>query len=494
MAQILDMPRLSDTMKEGVLRKWLKNEGDRLAPGDVIAEVETDKATMDFEAFDEGVLLKRLIGNGDAVPVGAPVAIVGKAGEDVAAALAEAKSRSGASPPPAKDKPAATAKDAPHAAPARHEPSPATRANGPPESSKPGTESPGRVVASPLARRLATDLGVDLRMVEGSGPGGRIVERDVRAAADDGPAPASARLPADARPAPSSARAAPAPAARSALSRPLPPSRRRELLQQEPAAPAPSAARPAAKGLPERIVPERRVEARPAASPPSDDQAIPLSPMRKTIARRLLESKTTVPHFYVTADADMDAAMSFREQVAEIHGARLSVNDLILKAAALALRRVPEANASFGDDAIVRHARVDVGIAVAIDDGLVTPVIRDADRKTLGQIANQARELAARARDRKLRPEEMTGATFTVSNLGMFGVREFAAIINPPEGAILAVGTVRREPVVRGDAVVIGQRMSLTLSCDHRVIDGAIGARLLQALVQILERPISLAF
>jgi pyruvate dehydrogenase E2 component (dihydrolipoamide acetyltransferase) len=246
--------------------------------------------------------------------------------------------------------------------------------------------------------------------------------------------------------------------------------------------------------LPAQLIPERRTEARPAAAPPSDDVVKPLSMMRRTIAARLLEAKTTVPHFYLTADVDMDAAMEFREQVAQVHGAKLSVNDLVLKACALAMRRIPEANASFTEEAIIQHARVDIGMAVAIEDGLITPVIRDADKKTIGQIASEAREMAGRARERKLRPDEYTGATFSVSNLGMFGIRDFAAIINPPEGAILAVGTVRKEPVVKDNKIGIGQRMSITLSCDHRVIDGALGAKVLQAIVGILEKPISLAF
>jgi pyruvate dehydrogenase E2 component (dihydrolipoamide acetyltransferase) len=243
-----------------------------------------------------------------------------------------------------------------------------------------------------------------------------------------------------------------------------------------------------------QLVPDRRTEARPSAPPPVGDLERPLSMMRRTIARRLVESKTTIPHFYLTADANMDAAMEFRKQVTEVHGTKLSVNDLVLKAVALALRKVPEANASFTGEAIVQHARVDLGMAVAIEDGLVTPVIRDADKKTLGQIANEAKELATRARDRKLRPEEMTGGTVSVSNLGMFGITAFSAIINPPEAVILAVGMVRKEPVVKDDQVVIGQRMSLTLSCDHRVVDGAVGARLMQAIVAVLERPITLAF
>jgi len=477
-AQILDMPQLSDTMKIGVLQKWRKNEGDKVSPGEVLAEVETDKAVMDFEAFDEGVLLKRLITDGASVPVGTPIAIIGKAGEDVAKLIEEAKARSSgggakaaakapepakpaAAPAPAKPAPApangqgaaaAAAKPAPAPAP-RRAPAPAPAAQAAPAA---GT----KVLASPLARRLATDLGIDLRNVQGTGPGGRIVERDVKAAADGGANGAAATDWHAAEEAP------------------------------QTSAPRVSAAAP----LPAQIVPDRRTEARPAATVPAEDIVKPLSMMRRTIAERLLVAKTTVPHFYLTADIDMDAAMEFREQVAQVHGAKLSVNDLVLKACALALRKVPEANASFTEEAIIQHARVDIGMAVAIEDGLITPVIRDADKKTIGQIGTEARELAARARDRKLKPEEYTHATFSVSNLGMMGIRDFAAIINPPEGAILAVGTVRKEPVVKDGKIVIGQRMSVTLSCDHRVIDGALGAKLVQAIVAILEKPISLAF
>jgi pyruvate dehydrogenase E2 component (dihydrolipoamide acetyltransferase) len=463
MAQILDMPQLSDTMKIGVLRKWRKNEGDKMVPGELLAEVETDKATMDFEAFDEGVLLKRLIADGASVPVGSPIAIIGKAGEDVTALIEEAKARSAggaakpapakaAAPAPAAKPVPASAANGPAAAPAKAVPAPAPRLVAP------AAAPAGKVLASPLARRLATDLGIDLRGVTGTGPGGRIVERDVKAAADGGGAKIDGHA----------AEEAPATAS----------------------APRASAAVP----LPAQLVPDRRTEARPAAPPPAEDVVKPLSMMRRTIAERLLQSKTTIPHFYLTADIDMDAAMEFREQVAQVHGAKLSVNDLVLKACALAMRRLPEANASFTEEAIIQHARVDIGMAVAIDDGLITPVIRDADKKTIGQIATEARELAGRARERKLRPEEFTGATFSVSNLGMLGIKDFCAIINPPEAAILAVGTVRKEPVVKDDKVVVGQRMSITLSCDHRVIDGALGAKVLQAIVGILERPISLAF
>jgi pyruvate dehydrogenase E2 component (dihydrolipoamide acetyltransferase) len=471
MATILDMPQLSDTMKIGVMRKWRKNEGDKISPGEVLAEVETDKATMDFEAFDEGVLLKRLITDGSSVPVGTPIAIIGKAGEDIAALIEQAASRAGgkaaaktapapAAAPTAQAAPAAPA-PAPKAAPA---PVPVPKAAAP----RAAAPAPAKVLASPLARKLATDLGIDLRSIQGSGPQGRIVERDVKAAAQGGSA------------------AAPAVDWHAA----------EEVPQSTPPTAAFASAPPvaAAAPLPAQIVPERRAEARPAAAPPAGDIVKPLSMMRRTIATRLVEAKSTIPHFYLTADVDMDAAMEFREQVAQVHGAKLSVNDLVLKAAALAMRRVPEANASFTEEAIIQHARVDIGMAVAIEDGLITPVIRDADKKTIGQIASEAREMAKRARDRRLKPDEYTGATFSVSNLGMMGIRDFQAIINPPEGGILAVGTVRKEPVVKGDKIVIGQRMSMTISCDHRVIDGALGAKVLQTIVGILEKPMSLAF
>jgi pyruvate dehydrogenase E2 component (dihydrolipoamide acetyltransferase) len=495
MAQILDMPQLSDTMKVGVLQKWRKNEGDSVEPGEVIAEVETDKAVMDFEAFDKGVLLKRLIADGASVPVGTPIAIIGKAGDDIAALIEEAKSRAGGAKPAAKAEapnPAAAPApkaEAPKAAPAAR-PAPAP-ANGQVAAARPAAPRAapaaaaptGKVLASPLARRLATDLGIDLRSVRGTGPGGRIVERDVKtASADMGTLEGSPIPPAMDYAGQSPASSTPGGAASN--------------VDWHAAEEAPSTAprASAAAPLPAQLVPERRTEARPAAPPPADDVVKPLSMMRRTIATRLLESKTTIPHFYLTADVDMDAAMEFREQVAQVHGAKLSVNDLVLKACALAMRRIPEANASFTEEAIIQHARVDIGMAVAIEDGLITPVIRDADKKTIGQIAAEAREMAGRARERKLRPEEFSGATFSVSNLGMMGIRDFAAIINPPEGAILAVGTVRKEPVVKGDKIVVGQRMSITLSCDHRVIDGALGAKVLQAIVGILEKPISLAF
>lgn len=465
MAQIIEMPKLSDTMTEGVLRKWHKNEGDKISAGDLLAEIETDKATMDFESFDSGVLLKRLVPDGTTVPINAPIAIFGAAAEDISSLLvdAQARSKGGGGAPAAKSTPVPAASPAAAPPPPAAHPAPAPR----PSPLVPSTPaSDGKVLASPLARKIAAEYGVDLRSVHGSGPGGRIVERDVRARSNSA-RPESATAPAMSYPPP--APAAPAP-----------------LDADVPRADA-SLAHP--------LLPERRQESRPVGwIVPGQDQVIPMTLMRKTIARRLVESKTQIPHFYLTADADMENAVAFREQVKEVHGAKLSINDLIIKASALALRRMPECNAAWSDEGIVRLARVDIGMAVAIEDGLLTPVIRSADVKTLGQIASEAQDLAKRARDRKLKPEDMTGSTFSISNLGMMGIKEFAAIINPPEAAILAVGTVRKEPVVKDGQIVIGQRMSLTLSCDHRVIDGALGAKLLSTIISILEHPITLAF
>ena len=463
MAQILNMPRLSDTMSEGRLIKWHKKEGDKIAPGDVLAEVETDKANMDFESFDDGVLLKILIGDGQTAPVGGPVAIIGKAGEDVSELLAKVKSGETAPAPKAAEKkapasPAPSEKQAPAAPvetkpPAKPQPQPEQKAPPPQTQTQTRTqtgtqtrtsEQPapsgnghgGRILASPLARRIADERGIDLRQVQGSGPSGRITKEDVEKF-EPGAAP-------------------------------------------EPRAPAAPRPTPMAEPRPISV-----------ATPPGEPQ--PLSMMRKTIARRMTEAKQQTPHFYLTAEADMDAAVAFRGQVNEALGVKISFNDLVVKACALALRRLPQVNASWADGGIILHDRVHVGVAVAIDDGLITPVVQDADMKSLGAIAREVQELAALARDRKLRPEHYTGGTFTVSNLGMFGVEEFAAIINPPEAAILAVGAVRKVPVVKGDSVGIGNRMKITISGDHRVIDGATGAKFLQEVLRILEHPMTLA-
>jgi pyruvate dehydrogenase E2 component (dihydrolipoamide acetyltransferase) len=422
-----------------------------------VAEVETDKATMEFRSFDKGTVLALLVDEGASLVPDAPALILGAPGEDVSALVAQARGGAPASAPapspdagPRPDAPrevgaaapqARAAAAAPASAPVTAPAAPGAVAAAPRTASAAAGSTPSpvvgsaeRVLASPLVRRLAREHGLDLSGVEGSGPRGRIVKRDVEAALASGAGAAA------------SARLAAAPTGSGVV--------------------ATAAAR------------ESRVEK--------------LSPMRRTIARRLTESKQTVPHFYLTVDLDAGPLLEARAQInamLERDGEKVSVNDLLIKACAVALRRVPECNASFAGDAIHYHGRVDVSVAVAIADGLVTPVVRDADRKGVLEIAREVRELAGRAREKKLRPEEMSDGTFSISNLGMFDIEEFAAVINPPEGAILAVGAVRDEPVVRGGAVVPGKRMKVTLSCDHRVIDGAVGARWLQALRHAVERP-----
>ena len=409
MAKIVGLPKLSPTMEEGTLARWAKKEGERVAIDDLIAEVETDKATMEWRAFEAGVLLKILVVEGDVLAPDAPVAIFGEAGEDISALLAELDEGI-----------------VPEVAPAPPPAAPSVAAASPPGSPAASARSPradGRVLASPLVRKRAREHDVDLSTLGGSGPGGRIIKRDLDA----------------------------------------------HLADPRPVTTAP------ARG--ERLPP--RIEK--------------LTSMRRTIARRLTESKQTVPHFYLTIDLDAGPLVAARKQLnaeLEVDGEKVSVNDLILKAVAVALRRVPEANASFMGDSIHLHQVVDVSVAVAIPDGLLTPVVRDADHKGVRELAREVRELAARARQKKLAPEEMTGGTFSLSNLGMFGIEEFAAVINPPEGCILAVGAVRDEPVVQNGQVVPGTRMKVTLSCDHRVVDGAIGARWLAALKKVIEQPV----
>jgi pyruvate dehydrogenase E2 component (dihydrolipoamide acetyltransferase) len=454
-------------MEEGVLATWHKKEGDSVEVDDLLAEVETDKATMEFRAFDKGTLLKILVGPGTQVKLGQAVAIVGAPGEDVSALVATA---GGVAAPPAPPAPAV--------APTAQTPqvtSP-TQTLAPPRASapEPRPKAPrgsvltrterdaevehgaaadgvnGRVLASPYVRRVARERGIDLQGALGSGEHGRILPGDLESLARAGTMP-------PATPAVAGAPAAP-------LAR-----------QVSVALAAPTLAQPEVR---------------------------PLSPMRKTIARRLVASKQTVPHFYLTIDVDAGALTQFRErlngELAPPPGSgdgeaqkplKLSVNDLLVKAVAAALVRVPECNAQFTDEAILVHQRVDVSVAVAIPDGLVTPVVRDADKKSIVAIAREIRDLAARARAKKLRPEEMSDGTFSISNLGMFGIDEFSAVINPPEGAILAVGQVRDEPVVKDGAVVAGERLAMTLSCDHRVIDGAVGASFLAELRALLEHP-----
>lgn len=446
MATLIVMPRLSPTMEEGVLAKWTKKEGDKIAPGDIIAEVETDKANMDFPLEDEGVLLRQLVKAGDTVRLGGPVGVLGDAGEDISALLAEAGQAAGGAP--AAPAPVAAAPAAVAAAPVAVAPVVATPA-APVAVAPVAAVSTGRVIASPLARRLADDAGVDIRRIAGSGPGGRVVKRDIEKAVAQGSA-------------------------------------------------APVASAPVAVAAP--AVPVVATSATQFAG----DEPVALSMIRRTAAKRLVEAKQTVPHFYLTSDAGVDALWQFREQLnasaQAAGGEKVSVNDLVLKALARALRVVPSANMAISPDGqtAIKHQRVDISVAVALNDGegLITPVVRNADTKSLGALAREVRELAARGREKKLRPDEYTGGTFSLTNLGMYGIREFFAIINPPEPGILAVGRVEKRPVVvekeGKDELRIERRMTLTLSCDHRVIDGALGARLLAEVVRGLEHPMLL--
>jgi len=453
MAQILGLPKLSPTMEEGVLVRWTKKEGDKVSPGDLIAEVETDKANMDFNIEDEGVLLKFLVQAGETVKLGAPVAIIGKAGEDTSALEAQAKS--GGAAPAAKAEPKQEAKPAPKAeAKPAAKPEPKAEAKPAPKAEpKPapkaasGNGAPGKLLASPLAKSMAIELGIDLRTVTGTGPGGRIVERDVKAAADGGAA-------------------------------------KQPEADEEPTQPTEVKAETAIA-----------VRAPRREDHDGDFEDVATSNMRKRIAQRLTEASRDIPQFYLMRSLDVAPLLGFRERLNTLLGdkGKVSVNDLVIKAVALALRRVPECNASWEGDAIRRYHRVHIGVAVAIEDGLVTPVVRDADQKGIGSIAAEVRDLADRAKKRQLKGPEITGSTFTVSNLGMFGIERFTAILNPPEAGILAIGGTLDVPVVQNGQVVAGKRMTVTMTCDHRVIDGALGAKWLAAFAELLEHPESLA-
>ncbi len=442
------MPALSPTMTEGNLAKWLVKEGDAVASGDVIAEIETDKATMELEAVDEGVMGKILVAEGaHGVAVNTPIALILAEGEDASALAAAPQPAPAAAPAP---------QPAPAAAPALDIPGLSLGLGGL------GLAAPqapaGRVFASPLARRIAKAEGIDLAQVKGSGPKGRIVKADVEAAkaagTDD---PMDADLLA-------------AMALASAVKDPT----------ERPKAPKAPASAPA-----------------PAASAfDAPFTEVPHTTMRKVIARRLTESKQTVPHFYVTMEVVLDELLALREQInaraQKTGGPKISVNDFIVRASALALKRMPEANVSWTDDAMRRYSRSDVSVAVATPAGLITPIVRGAEGKSLGAISDEMRDLAARARDGKLMPEEFQGGTFSISNLGMFGVREFAAILNPPQALLLAVGASEQRPVVKDGALAIASAMSLTLSCDHRCIDGALGAKFLGLVKSLLEDPMSI--
>ncbi len=423
------MPALSPTMTEGNLAKWHVKVGDAVSAGDVIAEIETDKATMELVARGDGVLRAILVGEGGTAPVGEVIALIGATDEDISEFQTAARGPSdgnGAGPGEAPATPAEAGTGAVGAGPER--------------------VGDGRIKASPLARRLAAESGVELSAVSGSGPAGRIVKRDVEAAIA---VPVAAVV---------GGAAATAPAAGGSG--------------------APSAAPPVPAPV---LVP---------SGPEFDD--VPLSQMRKTIARRLTESIGPVPHFFLTIDVDMGRAIEARRTIntmLEREGRKISLNDLIIRATAAALKRHPACNAHWLGDSIRLFNRVHIGVAVAVEDGLITPVIRDADLKGVAHIGAEVRELAGRAREKRLQPDEYTGATFSISNLGMFGIHEFTAVINPPEAGILAIGGVEEVPVVEGGQVVIRNRMKMTMSCDHRVIDGALGAAFLATLKGMLEEP-----
>jgi pyruvate dehydrogenase E2 component (dihydrolipoamide acetyltransferase) len=428
------MPALSPTMTEGNVTKWLKKEGDEVHSGDVLAEIETDKATMEFEAVDDGRLGRILVPEGaEGIKVNQPIALLLGEGEDPSALDKHAEK-------PTTPVAAASAAEPLRAAEPRPaaQPAPARGGNG-----------KGRIFASPLARRMAQQAGLDLTAITGSGPQGRIVKADIEAV-----------LSAERPP------AAPA----------------RPVAQPQAAPPITSAPVPA--------LTKERVLAL-AANPPYTER--PLTAMRRVIARRLTEAKQTVPHFYLTVDCEIDELLKFR---AELNGKsnayRISVNDFVIRAAALALRQVPAANASWSDEAILLWEAVDIAVAVALEDGLITPIVKNADRKGLAAIANEIRDLAARARAGKLKLEEFQGGTFSISNLGMFGVRDFAAVINPPHGGILAVGAGEQRPVVKNGALAIATAMSCTLSCDHRAVDGAVGAQFLAAFKKLVEDPLTM--
>jgi pyruvate dehydrogenase E2 component (dihydrolipoamide acetyltransferase) len=443
------MPALSPTMTEGNLAKWLKKEGDPVVAGDVIAEIETDKATMEVEAVEEGTLGKILVPDGtEGVAVNAPIAVLLEEGED-AAALESFKPGDGEAPAAA---PSEAAR--PEAAAAAAETAPATAEKPEPGAREAGNgaDRGGRIFASPLAKRMARQAGIDLSRLEGSGPHGRIVKADIERAIQAG-------VPEKARPAAEKPRAAEAP-------RP---------------AQAPAAAPPA-----------------PPIGPPAEPyQEIKLSNMRKVIARRLTEAKQTIPHYYLTLECELDALLRLRKELNGRKDAdyKLSVNDFLIKALGLALREVPAANRAWGGDKLYQYRDVDIGVAVAIEDGLVTPVIRKADQKGLATISKEMRDLSARARDpggMKLKPEEYQGGSFSISNLGMYGIREFAAVINPPQAGILAVGAGEQRPVVKRGALARATVMSATLSADHRLVDGATGAQVLAAFKRYVEDPLAM--
>jgi pyruvate dehydrogenase E2 component (dihydrolipoamide acetyltransferase) len=423
MAIKIEMPKLSDTMEEGVIASWNVKEGDKVEAGDIIAEVETDKATMEVEAFDEGTVLKILVDEGNAVPLGGLMVVLGEEGEDISDILEEAGSGSSDS---GKTEKKAEAKESKSEKGSEEKSSGDSETQTSPKSESSSSDASssddGRIKASPLARKMAEDKGIDLSRVDGSGPNGRVIKADIENYKESAPkAPSTQQF---------------------------------ESLESK---------------------------------------EIKISQMRKTIARRLAESKFSSPHFYETIDIDMKAAIAARKQINDANEeVKISFNDIVVKACSVALTRHPYVNSSWNEDVIKQHGEVHVAVAVAIEEGLMTPVIRHTDKKGLAQISSETRELAGLARNRKLQPEQMEGSTFTISNLGMFGIEEFTAIINPPNACILAVGAIRDVPVVENGEVVPGKRMKVTLSSDHRIVDGAKAAEFLNTVKNLLENPLSM--
>ena len=440
------MPALSPTMEEGTLAKWLVKAGDKVRSGDVIAEIETDKATMEVEAVDEGVVEAILVPEGtENVKVNAPIARLKGEGEESSPSPAPKSP----SPPAGEGGPHSGSDEGARGESAKAPPQPVERSETPhPSASPPPSPARGegeRIFASPLARRLAEQAGIDLKTIQGSGPHGRIIKRDLDGA------------------------------------------------KAQPAAAKP--AQPQAAASAQVSAPRQVQSLEQMGIPAGSYDLIPLDGMKKTIARRMTDSFRDVPHFPLTIDLEIDRLLEARTKVNALlkdEGVRVSVNDFVIKASAIALKRVPDANASYTPEGIAKHHHADVAMAVAIDGGLITPIIRAAETKGLAQIARETKDLAERARTRKLKPEEFQGGTFSVSNLGMFGIKSFASIINEPQGAIMSVGVGEKRPVVRGDELAIATVMTVTLTCDHRVVDGAIGARFLQAFKSMIEDPLTM--
>ncbi|MDR9418150.1 pyruvate dehydrogenase complex dihydrolipoamide acetyltransferase [Gracilimonas sp.] len=426
MAIKIEMPKLSDTMEEGVIASWNVNQGDQVEPGDIIAEVETDKATMEVEAFDAGTVLKILVDEGDAVPLGGLMAVLGEEGEDISEILENAGSSSSdnteeKAESKSEEKEESTSGSSNRATLTSPK---SERSSADSDDIAASTGKHGRILASPLARKMAEDKGIELENVSGSGPNGRIIKADIEDYKEEAPTAVS--------------------------------------------------------------TPAQTFES-------IESKEVKVSQMRKTIARRLSESKFTSPHFYETIDIDMKAVVAARKQINDTNeDVKISFNDIVVKACATALTRHQYVNSSWHDDVIKQHGDIHVAVAVAIEEGLMTPVIRHTDKKGLAQISSETRELAGLARERKLQPEQMEGSTFTISNLGMFGIEEFTAIINPPNACILAVGAIRDVPVVENGEVVPGKRMKVTLSSDHRIVDGAKAAEFLNTVKNLLENPLSM--